>query len=201
VRRARALVLASALATSGCFWHHRLDTNAPGHVSLEPPANPEAYVPDQPRGPGDQSLLLSGRAFLGGGAGVDQTGAFRGSVTVGAEAIALYGLYDRSVTESFWCLFPARAVGAGFGWSPLQSWSSNPRLHAELHGRLLWGQVVMLGLALGWAWEPGVPGVSGPQATASAGPLFLRGSYLRGRGTTVQIGFNVEPVLALVWSR
>src|SRR6185295_14863348 len=38
MNRPWALATALALAASGCF-SHRLDTNAPGHVSLEPPAD------------------------------------------------------------------------------------------------------------------------------------------------------------------
>ena len=70
------------------------------------------------------------------------------------------------------------------------------RLYVELQGRLRRAY----GLALGWSWETG-GNAQGPQTTASFGPLFLRGSYLSGRGTTLQIGIAVEPSFALVWSR
>jgi len=91
---------------------------------------------------------------------------------------------------------PDRALGVNFGWVPLLEDGLKDRLYLELQGRLRRAY----GLSLGWGWEVG-GNAQGPQTTASFGPLFLRGSYLSGRGTTLLIGFAVEPSFALVWSR
>lgn len=186
----RAIAIGLLVSTNACVRTH-LQHDAPGHVDLKrPPENPEAPAAERPRDPGERLLVTSVGPF--GGLGVDQS-AF--AATFGAEASVHYGVTDRSHAEDDFIVYPTTAVGLNVGANLLTRGRGPSRGYAEVQYSDL-----PFGIAGGWAWDPGLA-KNGPQATAFAGPLYLRSTTLLGLSTDVEIGLVFKLPAVWVWSR
>ena len=182
----------------GCTLVRRFERNAPGDVDLRiPPPDLGRPIAEPPRDPGDHLVLLEVAPQAAAGIGFGgPSGGSRFSPALGVEAALLYGQDEASLAAApFPFELPERAVGlaAGLVWFAESGQPARFSLALQLRRR-------PLSLGLGWAHEPSA-GNSGAQATFSAGPLFVRGLLLAGRGGSIQLGIELPLALALLWSR
>ncbi|MCS6899939.1 MAG: hypothetical protein RMJ98_09795 [Myxococcales bacterium] len=160
--------------------------NAPGHVDLKPPEDPEQHPGKEPEDPGETMLRIAtgptGGIVLPSRSSDGQT---RG--TFGAEFSTYYhrkpysSAYDRrdgylgngdrydGMNLGALALWRKDKVGARF-YGEVQ--------HSELGG--------FLGFAAGW--QVNTLGQHDPQITLSLGPMYARSSTDLGHGTDVEIG-------------
>jgi len=192
---ARPVLAMVLVLSSGCIVH-RLDRNALGHIDLRtPPAEPSQRAPLAPQDPGTQGLTILCSASASVGAALGNGHGASGAHELGLATTVLYGTSRVSGRPA---PFPDwdRAGGMSFGWT------------AEADGRpaRMWLEGVaaarshVLRAGAGWAWRTR-DGSGGPQASLHAGPLFLRGTFVRGEGTVLTLGVPLDASYTVAWSR
>jgi hypothetical protein len=202
-----ALLLAAACCAAGCMTVR--DRNAPGIVDVRKrPAHPESREPEVPGDPGTQMVRFAVRALAGGGLDLGGARAARGSYGAGFEANLSYGRDRRTNADllhrQFLTVLPDNllsetALGVTAGWTPGLEGPQRAYVEAEYQGL---GLPFLRGISAGYVWEPSSAAHGGPQATLWFTVLYLRGSYLSGRGTSAQLGLELYSLwYASAWSK
>jgi hypothetical protein len=193
----RALVVA-ALGLGACtHGYYTSDVNAPGNVTLAPPARengaPELYV--EPTDPGEHELYFAPGLTAGPVLGRHPDGNDAG-VELGFYVHLAYKTSERSHRKDD-LPYPVHGWSLNLGWSPLQT-------GADVDIGPTWVEVernwYFLSAALGAAVYPD-DGDAGVQLTLAARPYGLRLRYMNETGFELVGAFQVELPRAYAWSR
>lgn len=193
----RALAVA-VVALGGCTrMYYTSDVNAPGTVTLAPPArengSPTLYV--EPTDPGEHELYFAPGVVVGPVSGRHPDGVDAG-VELGLFVRLAYRTTDRSHREHD-LPWPMRGFSLNLGWSPLQTGSDVDLGPAFVE---LERNFFFLSAALGVAIYPD-DGNAGVQATFAARPYGLRLRYMNETGFEVLGAIQLELPRAYAWSR
>lgn len=207
----RGVLIVIAVFAQGCFFGYvsTQARNAPGNIDVaSPPPQVAPRAPEEPKDPGTQIVKFTVRGLVSGGLAAGAGRNVRKSYANGGEAGLSYGrdldpqlIWGAGRDSALMLAVPDRAIarrsiGVNFGWLPDLGDNQPSRLYAELEI-----DRSPFALGLGYVWEPSGPG-KGVQATASWWCLFVRGTYLRDRGTSMLLGVDLVGVTtAVAWSR
>lgn len=197
MRGARRLALA-ALALAGCP-QTRLtsDVNAPGRVTLAPPAREDGtaalYV--EPEDPGEHELYFAPGVVVGPVSG-RHPAAHDAGVELGVYLRLAYQRRARS-HRSREVPWPLQGWALNLGWAPLQTGAEVDNGPAYVELERVW---FVLSAGLGVAVYPD-DGNAGVQLTLAARPYGLRLRYMAETGFEVLGAFQFELPSAYSWSR
>ncbi len=206
----RPLILGSALLGGGCVVHTHVDSQASGHVSLEPPPDLQATTVERPKDPGEKGVVVSA-SVTGGYAWGNFDGARRGGGAVALEANVFR--FTRETSHRGWVTphvldgATRLAVGGGlrfFGATGEPTRVRAAPIYLELQ-HLKVDEVFGGHIGLGAAFLPS-PSSAGPQISGCLGiPLMLsvcvRGAYLIGSGSDVFLSIGYHAAAEWVGSR
>jgi hypothetical protein len=201
----RAAILAAGLITgaglTGCGTLHS-SRNAPGNIEVEkPPQVIELRKVEPPEDPGENLLIWNVGPFGGLGLVTGTDSAL--STSVGGETSVHLGRRDTTHPHDSYIIpfefpLPDFSVGLNLGVG-----IGNDRRPANRAGyaEIQLSHELLYAIAGGWAWDPERK-ISGPQITASVGPLYARTTTMLDRATSLEIGLIFKlPVLAFAWSQ
>ena len=190
---------AAALMLCACpgARYHR-DTNAPGIIDVATPPRPND-APDEPRlpdDPGERMFTVNPGVFSSAGALTAKDDEF--TSTLGVEVSLNWGENPRSHYKDGFFVYPLTGYGLSVGWAALQYRAEDADLgplYVEL-GRFR----AFTGASIGYAVNPS-DFDSGPQASAWAGPFYVRVRYLIDGGTEFHGGAQIKVPFVWIWSR
>lgn len=195
----RALALLALLALGACNGlRHRSTTNAPGKITLEPPArengSPSLYIPAED--PGEHELYVAPGVVGGPGMGRVELDADDAAVEVGLYLRLAYAKKATSHRRDD-IPWPQRGWVLNLGWAPLQytKHADIGPVHAELERAWFLGTI-----GLGPAVYPD-DGNAGVQLTAAWKPYGVRFRYMAETGFEIFAAIQVELPTAITWSR
>lgn len=192
----RALILA-AVALSGCSgMYSTSDVNAPGDVTLAPPAREDGsealYV--EPTDPGEHELYVAPGVVVGPVAG--RHSDHDAGVELGLFVRLAYktSKYSHRKDDMPW---PMSGYSLSLGWSPLQTGDRTDLgpVFVELERNY-----VFLSAAVGAAMYPD-DGNAGVQVTLAARPFGVRMRYMNETGFEILGALQLELPRAFSWSR
>ncbi|MBK9036649.1 MAG: hypothetical protein IPL61_36270 [Myxococcales bacterium] len=196
----RALVVGLALAAAaGCTQaRYHSTVNAPGIVTLAPPArengSPELYVP--PQDPGEHELYVAPGVIGGMGVGRHEPGPNKNGAELGLYLRMAYKTTTRSHHRDD-LPWPAPGWALNLGWAPLQygPHAEVGPIHVEVER-----QWFLASVGLGVAVYPD-DGTAGVQLTGAFKPYVARVRYMAETGFEVFAGLQLELPRAITWSR
>lgn len=196
----RAIVVGLALATTAACTGPRYHptVNAPGNVTLAPPArengSPDLYVP--PQDPGEHELYMAPGVVGGFGIGRRELAQDKMGAEVGVYLRMAYKTTARSHRRDD-VPWPAPGWALNLGWAALQygEHAETGPVYAEVER-----QWFLASVGLGVAVYPD-DGNAGVQLTAAFKPYGVRLRYMAETGFEVFAAFQLELPRAITWSR
>lgn len=178
--------------------------NAPGNVDIDkPPAKSTPGEVEIPSDPGEHWLVWNAGVLGGAGPSSTDTAAgwkTSGAASVSAETSVHFGASNTTHDNHDFFFPPGSGLtgGLNLGWTL----ATKDRVSTDAgYVELELSKGLIFSLAGGWAFDVGRT-LSGPQATASVGPLYVRSTSMLGVGTAVEVGLVLKlPIITAAWSR
>jgi hypothetical protein len=183
-----------ALTAPACVVLHSAH-NAPGDIDVaSPPRDLASRATEPPEDPGEWMLVGSVGPSAAGGMTWGGPSGTAAAGTAGAELTLQLGDQEHSHPDDAF-VYPQRSLGVNVGWIETLGDRNTASLYLEAQA-----MYSLCGAAAGWQLGPD-KSTRGPQLTAFAGPLYLRGDVGLDGTVTVQVGVMLKFVGVLVWSK